>query len=47
MLSLLLVERERKRKRKRKKKWLGGIFPKVEHALLAVLRGIFVAVRWH
>jgi hypothetical protein len=42
MHCLLLVGRERKREREKQP---GGFFPRAGHALLAVLCGIFVAVR--
>jgi hypothetical protein len=37
-------EREREREKEREK-LQGGFFPRVEHALLAVLHGTFAAVR--
>jgi hypothetical protein len=48
MLCLLLVGRIKKRKNKnRKEKWPGAFFPRAGagHALLAVVYGIFMAIR--
>jgi hypothetical protein len=48
MLCLLLFER-RKRDQKKREKWPGTFVtgPEVRHALLAVLGGIFAAVRYN
>jgi hypothetical protein len=52
MLYLLLVGRKKERKEKKKGKGEmtglgGGFFPRAGHALLALLCGIFVAVRYN
>jgi hypothetical protein len=42
-----LGEKKKERKRKKKDKWLGGFFTRAGHALLAVVHGIFPAVRYN